>query len=493
MKKITGLIFELTKNGEPMVRAKVQLVGAGISLETVTSNKGAATFSNPNLAGKTVELLVNGVSIKKDIAIPAENESGIARAKIETAPATAAPHGDAHAAPHGDAHGAGHVEEEEGHIFIVRDSKRNPIHHAVVRVSHDEAYLTEDGETVVPFFDKDTIVEVSAPGFKSKKVTVEPDDDQVKVTLESVVRQTIRPDAYQLIRFGIATVVLLALVFLGFNAPKGAINLDMPSAIQTGIQIATWLVLTGSICATIFAIADRVYRKQFQDIKWALLALVLIQLGGWNVFIGPEGIGFWRYGFQAAFLVASMFALYVSAFSGTPDMTTPGAFWLINVAISMLTGTFGPISDWMQTDGKLYTLAWLFQGLDKGLDPKFTLLVIGMAVFAGVHFVLDISGWLVKGEDPAEKYGSLALTALLVAVYYLVTGLQWLSPVASLVVVSAGAALLSEAGKMGYGFIVPEADQAQTPAGKALLRTKWDGAALGVSVILIVALVFGYV
>ena len=491
MKKVTGLIFDLTKSGEPIVRAKVQLVGQGISLETVTSGKGTATFSNPSLAGKTVELLVNGVSIKKDIAIPAENESGIARAKIETAPATAAPHGDPHAAPQGDAHGDG--PEEDGHIFIVRDSKRNPIHNAVVRVGPDEAYLTVDGEVVVPFFDEDTVVEVSAHGFKTKKVTVESDENEIRVTLESVVRQTIRPDAYQLIRFGIATVVLLALVFLGFNAPKGAINLDMPSAIQTGIQVVTWLVLTGSICATIFAIADRVYRKQFQDIKWAILALVLFLLGGWNVFIGPEGIGYWRYGFQAAFLVAAMFALYVSAISGTPDFTTPGAFWLINVAISMLTGTFGPISDWMQADGKLYTLAWLFQGLDKGLDPKFTLLVIGMALFAGLHFVLDISGWFVKGEDPAEKYGSLALTSLLVAVYYLVTGLQWLSPVASLVVVSAGAALLSEAGKMGYGFIVPEADQAQTPAGKALLRTKWDGAALGVSIILIVALVFGYV
>ena len=406
-----------TKNGEPIVRAVVKLIGAGINVQAQTSSRGIATFDGKILAGKTVDVMVNGDIVKKGLEIPADHPNGTPLAKIEIV-SVAASHTGVHDAPHTDAHAAtpSHgAPEEDGYVVIVRDAQRRPISGALVSVSPEEGYLTLDGEAIVPFFHEETEVTVSRYGYKTKKVMIDAEDETVKVTLESEERATIRPKAYDLIRFVAATVFLAGLIFLGFNAPQGAINLDMPLAIQTGIQVVTWLVLTGSICATVFAVADRVYRKQFQDIKWAFLALVLFQLGGWNWLIGLVPVGLGQYGLQAIFLVAALLVLYVSSISGTPDFTTPGVFWLINVSIAMLFGTFGPISDWMQTDGKLYTMTWLLQGLDKGLDPKFTLMVIGTALFAGLHFVLDLTGLFVKGEDPAEKYGSLTLTAILVA------------------------------------------------------------------------------
>lgn len=520
MTQVIGFFIKVVKADRPVSNAKVEIYCGGERvLEGKTSKEGLAKFSANRIISKMIDIYVNGRPVDS-ARVPKEHDKRFPELTIDLSkaaePAKDGQHGHkpkAHAATaHGhakaEAHhtkGHGHDEDEEGEeedeegeeegiLVIITDSHREPVEGAIVRIGKTEVYpADEDGIVVLPFTEEDIEVEVSAPGFKPKKVTVEPDDEKVKVKLDAQAVKTVRPTAGSVLGFVVLGVFFAALIYLLLQSPSAKGNLDLPSAMKTGISVITWLVLTGAICSIIAAMADRIYRQQFQDIRAAALALALFQIGGWNWFIGlvPEGLG--QYGLQALFFIASLIVLYAFAWSGTVDMTTPGAFWLVNVALALIFGTFGPITDWLGADGKLYTLSSLLQGLDQGFDPKFTLLICGIALFAALHFVVDLSGLFVKGEDPAEKYGSLLISGLTVGAYYLVTGVGWLPPVATLIVVSGGAGLLSEFGKMGYGFFVPEADKAQTPAGKAILRTKWDGVALGITIILLVALFFGYV
>lgn len=491
--RLTTLRVKPLKDGQVMKGARVQLKGHGINV-SATSGSLYATFNTHDLAGKEIQVYVNDKPYGDLVTVPTETENGVATLQIITDKVRRRTEPEDRRRHEESDEDFDEEEEGEGHLFIVTDHHKEPIVNAVIRVSREEAYLTDDnGEAIVPYFDKDTEVQISAPSFKTEKHTIEPDDETVKVILERDESKIIRPRKSHIVRWVIAALILVALVYLGFSVPDGSLTLDLPSAGQAGgAHVATWLILTGTICAIIAAIADRVYRQQSQDIVAALFAFFLFQLGGWNWLIGlvPEGLG--QYGLQVLFLAISLVLLYAFAIAGTPDFTTPGAFWLANVSVSILTGTFGPFSDWMG-GGKLYTLTTLIKDWGTGLDPSFTILVIGATVFAVLHFVVDIMGWVVKYEDPAEKYGSLGLAALVVFGYYLVTGFNWLTPVPALLIVAAIGALLSEAGKMGYGFIVPEADRAVTPTGKALLRTKWDGVALGISIIIGVALIVGYI
>jgi len=504
----------LTHDGKSAsgVQVSMEIQGrGGKTLSAVTNGAGVAAFEPKDLLGKPVAISVEG-RVYKSTTLNKDYSNSHPTADIRLDPpgrghtATPAPAGhDAHPAPAGhDAHPApaGHDahppggHEPEG-VLVTVFNRGKHVYGATLYVKgkHDRVYVYDEKDDfiVVPFPPKDVTLVVSAPGYETKEVELGFDQNELRVYLESSEPAFTRPKNVDIMRLLVAVVVIAGLVFIAMNAPRQQVNLAMPAAIQLGIQAATWLVLVGSVISVVAAVADRVYRHQKQDLEWAVLALILFQFGGWDVLIGPETAGIWRYGFQAVFFVGAMFALYVSAMHGTKDFTTPGAFWLVNVAISMISGTFGPLSDWLKADGNLYTLLWLFDGLDNGLNPKFTLLVVGVALFAGFHFIADISGLFVKGEDPEEKIGSIILGAAVIAGYYLVTAFQWLPPVGALVVVSAAAALFAEAGKVGFGFIATDADQAQTSAGKAMLSTKWDGLALGPTVIIWIALVFGYV
>lgn len=498
MRTTTYVRVKPLKRGKPMKGIKVTLKGRGINM-TATVGETYANFQADQLRGKLIQVLIDGEPFGEQVTVPETTEDGLATLEVKT-DRVHVRHGEPeehrnrrHEEPDED---LDEEEESEGHLFIVtEDHHKDPIVNAVIRVSRKEAYLTdENGEATVPFFDDDTEVQISAPGFKTEKHTIEPDDEVVKITLETEKGKTYRPRANNVVAWVIGALILVAVIYLGFSVPDGSITIDLPSAGQVagGIHTATWLVIAGTVCALIAAVADRVWRQQRQDLIAAFFAFILFQLAGWNWLIGlaPQGLG--QYGLQAIFMAVSVVLLYGFAIAGTPDFTTPGSFWLANVTIAVLTGTFGPISDWVG-GGKLYTLTTLIKDWGPGIDPTFTILVIGATLFAIIHFVVDILGLLVKQEDPAEKFGSFGLTALVLVIYYLATGVGWLTPVPAILIAAAVGALISEAGKMAYGFFVPESDKAQTPVGKALLRTKWDGVALAISIVIAVALIVGYI
>lgn len=444
------------EGGKPTKGAKVQLKGQGIDLKSTVGTMFAVFSPADNLRGKLVMVLVNGKPFGS-VTVPVATETGVATIPIETATlATSAVPPPPTAQPT-------HEEKPEQH-------------------PPKEAH-TDDQKSRRGFW----------PFRRRREVqpeAVEPDAEKFVGEEEQVPRRPV--PLGNIIKLLLVGVLIAGLVFLGFKAPQGTIALDIPSAKQTGVGIITWFSLTAGLCVTVLAIADRMHRRQVQDIIAALIALVLFQVAGADILRGLFSNALGEFGIQAILFTASMLILYAFGIAGTPDFTTPGTFWLVNVGIALITGKFGPFTDWVNLDGKLYTINGLIQGLEV-VDPKFTILVISMVVLAVLHFLLDISGWLIKGEDPNEKWGSLALAVLLVGAYYLVSGLNWLQPIPALIVITAVGALLAEFGRISVGVLFSEQDVLKGPAGRAMIRTKWDGAALGVSVVLLIGLVFGYI
>ncbi len=483
-------------NGLPVTSGKLEICGADGFKARAYIHGRFATFTNINLKkgysktlGTAIEVLLNGEPIGKT-ELPKETENGIATIEMKFQEAASEPEENFE---NKEAVDAEDMEQTDQHVVKVLDSNGNPVQGAVV-YANSIPYVTEDGVVKIPMEGEDFSIEIVAPGFKPKKTKVESDDVLVKVRLEAASKVK-KPQTTSWQTLATAGILLLLLVLLVVVAPKNqntGVSVDLPSAVNFGVQTMSVFTIVGSIIAAFYAAADRFYRQQGQDLILGLIAFALFQLSGWNGWIGLAQNYLGTYGLQAILFVLALGLLYAAAILGTPDFTTPGAFWLANVAVAVLTGTLGPITDWAGLDGKIYTIPSLIQGISQGLSAKNTMYVIGALVFGATHFIVDISGVFFKGEDPNEKLGSLALTGLVLLVYYLLAYFGVWQPVVRLITVAGGAMLVAEAGKAAYGAFATESGLTSS-LGKAILRTKWDGVALGIAILMLVALTFGYV
>lgn len=464
MKNVNSVVLELTKGGELLVRAKVQLVGSGMSLETTTSNKGVATFFDPKLAGKTVDLHVNGVPVKKDISIPAQTESGVAKAKIETVPVTAAPQGDKHqgAVPPQSVqhHPEGH-DEPEGHIIIVRaKSGLEPIHGAVIRVvGEDEVYTTVDGEAVIEYFTKPTRLEISAPKFKTQVILIEPDDEVRKVDMEADVKKAKPVSNTKSMLIVLATLLIAA---VGYFVSTGQSQVAQQTLVARTTD-ATSMIIVGCLIFTFLGVMNRIKNDQIPDIVFAALALV-----AW-IFAPQITSDFWRGLLSGGLLLVA----YAFAISNTPDLTIMAVFWKLAAA-------------------GVYFFHW--RGLlDATIVADELVLFKTLWLIGDAHLVLEVMqvAQRIKGHQMQETMENLSFMLITVVAYAVAR--YWLGWQAYIALFVAGAimGLIGELAEERF----KNFDESQINTGRTFFdlalkgmakyakTQKADGAAVGVSLI----------
>lgn len=468
---IKTIVFTITNHGAPLVRAEVKLVGPGILQTAQTSYpNGVATFPGKDLAGKTVELLVNGKSIKKDLTIPADHTTDTLRATIEIAPVpattahhgdqpVAAPHGDQPvAAPLGDAHGGGH--DVEGHLIIVKTRDLKPIHGAVIRVvGDDEVYLTEDGEATIPFFSKPTRLEVSAPHFKTQVILIEPQDDQFKVLMDADVKKAKPVSNTKSMLIVLATLII---AMVGYFIANGQSQVAQQTLIARTTD-ATSMIIVGCLIFTFLGVMNRIKNDQIPDIVFAALALV-----AW-VFAPQITSDFWRGLLSGGLLLVA----YAFAISNTPDLTIMAVFWKLAAAgvyFFHWRGLLGP--DVVADELVLFKTLWL----------------IGDA-----HLVLEVMqvAQRIKGHQMQETMENLSFMFITVVAYALAR--YWLGWQAYIALFVAGAimGLIGELAEERF----KNFDESQINTGRTFFdlalkgmakyakTQKADGAAVGVSLI----------
>ncbi len=412
----------ILKHGEPITRAKVQIVGPGIDLTQTTSNKGVATFVSGSLGGKKVDVVVNGSMIKQGLEIPKDHPQGAPRATLDIVPVTAAPHGDQHAVPHGDQHAVPHgaEDEEEGYIVIVRDTKREPIEGAVVRVDKSEVYFTdENGEAIVPFFDKDTEVEISAPGYETKKQMIEADDETVKVLLTSAAKEGDSNINWMKVVWLMIALLLIGGIVYGVSrlnpgtqgvAGQTGFSLTM----NLGDPITRGMMIASTVVALVIGLVGRWRVGQVGDIVLALVFVIAAAVSGAlaKFHVDPTlmvtlpsqvqvAIG-WLEDARLVIFWVGLAIMYAAAILNTPDFTSPGVAWDF---ISLVIYTTG------------FRMGLGFASMD-----DFTLVVL-LKGFATLHYLADMFQLpqLILRKDVEHRFEPVVFAVLTAAFYVLLS------------------------------------------------------------------------
>lgn len=222
-----------------------------------------------------------------------------------------------------------------------------------------------------------------------------------------------------------AGVILLALLaYLLFSTPvakndvvEATGGIDVSSTFMQGLGIAqvTYIILSASLGSMAMTFLDRKHKKQLSDILAAIFAFVCFQIAGIN--FAPSA-SFGTNGLSALFVVGGLLVLYWAAIANTPDFSAPGTFWLATALAGIVFGTVGPLNRWLGiTDHTLVRLS-LFASGEASVGPQFTLLIVSLVFFAGLHDLADMLGIFVKKRDATEAVLSFGFTVGILLAYY---------------------------------------------------------------------------
>ncbi|GEM_PF-2847603 len=413
---ISTLTLVIMKQDEPLVRAKVRLLGSGIDVETTTSNKGLATFNAKGWGGKKVDILVNGQPIKQGMEIPKDHPNGAPKATIVIGGAPAGH--DAHAPAGHDAHALAE-EEQEGYVVIVRDTKRDPIEGAVVRVDKSEAYFTdEEGVAIVPFFDKDTEVEISAPGYETKKQMIEADDETVKVLLTSAAGVGDSPINWMKVVWLMIALLLIGGIVYGVSrinpAQGGAAQSGFSLTMNLGDPVTRGMMIASTVVALVIGLVGRWRVGQVGDIVLALVFVIAAAVSGAlaKFHVDPSllvsmpsqvqtAIG-WLEDARLVIFWVGLAIMYAAAILNTPDFTSPGVAWDLISLVIYSTG---------------FRMGLGFASMD-----DFTLVVL-LKGFATLHYLADMFQLpqLILRKDVEHRFEPVVFAVLTAAFYVMLS------------------------------------------------------------------------